>query len=92
MNKNQSSRDNSLKSPRQSKGSFNPCSRCGKERIMVSVEEEIVNNSKIVTTVMVCPDPDCQKKVEEQLDRERVKREKFSEHRYDQHKSSGDDD
>ncbi len=66
----------------------NPCSRCGKERIVVSVEEEIINNSKVITTVMVCPDPDCQKKVDDQLEKEKLKRQQFTENRFTRHKSS----
>ena len=42
----------------------NPCIRCGKERILSRVYEEEIGNSSVTTTLMVCPDAECQKKVE----------------------------
>lgn len=52
----------------------NPCTRCGKPRIVISTSEERVGNSNIVTKETVCPDPECQAKVEKQLKSEEAKR------------------
>ncbi len=41
----------------------NPCSRCGKERIVLRSWTEKIDNSTILNTEMVCPNPECQKKV-----------------------------
>lgn len=41
-----------------------PCIRCGKERIISKVWEEKIDDSVIINTEMVCPDPECQKKVD----------------------------
>lgn len=41
----------------------NPCSRCGKERIIARTWKEKIGNSVIVNTEKICPDPECQKKV-----------------------------
>jgi hypothetical protein len=43
------------------------CIRCGKARIFSKSWDEQVGSSKIVYTITVCPDPVCQKKVEELL-------------------------
>ena len=49
----------------------NPCTRCGKERVEgKSYKEEITTffgTSTIIHTDTVCPDPECQKIVEEKL-------------------------
>ncbi len=50
------------------------CVRCGKQRIVLSVEEETIGNSVVVTTETVCPDPDCQEKVDKMLKGEQEKR------------------
>jgi hypothetical protein len=50
------------------------CVRCGKQRIVLSVKEEKIGNSIISTTETVCPDPDCQKKVDGMLNVEQEKR------------------
>ena len=50
------------------------CPRCGKDRIIVSSREEVVVNSTVVYTETVCPNPDCQKLVENMLKVEEVKR------------------
>lgn len=42
----------------------NPCSRCGKERIVAKTYKEDTGYSIVVTKVMVCPDQDCQSKVD----------------------------
>lgn len=55
----------------------NTCTVCGKQRVAVSTEEEIINGSKIITTNFACPDPECQKKTDDKLEHERVEREKM---------------
>jgi hypothetical protein len=50
------------------------CSRCGKQRIIISSREEIVSKSKIVYTETICPDPECQKMVEKNLKNDEKKR------------------
>ena len=43
------------------------CIRCGKQRIVGKTWKEKINGSTVVFTQTVCPDPECQKIVEEQL-------------------------
>ena len=50
------------------------CLRCGKQRIVLSVNEETIGNSVVSTTETICPDPDCQKKVDGILAVEQQKR------------------
>jgi hypothetical protein len=50
------------------------CVRCGKQRIILSVKEEKIGNSIISTTETICPDPECQKKVDSMLFIEQEKR------------------
>jgi hypothetical protein len=56
----------------------NPCSRCGKERIVANVWSEEVGTadrpSNVTHTMMVCPDADCQKKVEKTIAQAQEKR------------------
>jgi hypothetical protein len=52
----------------------NLCIKCGKQRIIVSTHKEIINNSVVTTKKMVCPDPECQRKVDEMLNAEEQKR------------------
>ncbi len=42
----------------------NPCSRCGKERIIVRTWKEKVDSSIITNTETACPDKECQLEVE----------------------------
>jgi len=42
----------------------NPCSRCGKERIIVRTWKEKVDSSVIINTETACPDKECQAEVE----------------------------
>lgn len=55
----------------------NPCTRCGKERVnSKTYEEEITTfygTSKVKYTETVCPDPECQKIVEEKLSAQKQK-------------------
>jgi len=53
----------------------NPCSRCGKERVVVSTKKERLAGSWVTTTVTSCPDPECQKILDKQMEKERVARE-----------------
>lgn len=54
-----------------SNSTSNPCTRCGKERIISrTYDEEIITflgTSKVTYTETVCPDSECQKIVEEKL-------------------------
>lgn len=50
------------------------CVRCGRQRIVLSIKEETVGTSTIITTETICPDPECQKKVDGMLSLEQEKR------------------
>ncbi|OGK62070.1 hypothetical protein A2334_04365 [Candidatus Roizmanbacteria bacterium RIFOXYB2_FULL_38_10] len=43
----------------------NPCTRCGTERIVSRIWKEKLDNSTIINTDMICPNPACQKQVVE---------------------------
>jgi hypothetical protein len=49
----------------------NPCSRCGKERIIVKTWKEKIGDLTIINTDTTCPNPECQKKVEDDNKRQR---------------------
>ena len=51
------------------------CIRCGKLRVIGKTWTEKLNGSKITYTQTVCPDKECQKIVEEQL---QVKKDKLA--------------
>ena len=53
------------------KHSGNPCSICGKDRIVVKTFKEMVGTSLITTSLMKCPDPECQAKIDKQLAKEK---------------------
>ena len=53
----------------------NICIKCGKQRVVVGTHEEKVGNSTVIYKDMICPDPECQKKVEKILQQEYGKRE-----------------
>lgn len=55
----------------------NPCIRCGKKRVTSKVWTEMVGRSLVTHTQTICPDPACQKIVEEELAARREKRELF---------------
>lgn len=61
----------------------NPCTQCGKERILFKTWVEKVtstygNKTTTVTrSLTVCPDPECQKIVEKKLAVEKEKRDKI---------------
>lgn len=50
------------------------CPRCGKERVVVSTHDEIVSTSKVTYTQTVCPNSECQKKVDKDLKNDERKR------------------
>lgn len=56
----------------------NPCVRCGKERIVgktwVEENETGFGTSRIKHTLLVCPDAECQKKLDEELTLQQEKR------------------
>ncbi len=60
----------------------NLCTRCGNERIFSKSWEETIEiyerKTTVTNTEYVCPDPECQKKVEGQIADQKAKR-KFSE-------------
>ena len=55
----------------------NPCYRCGKQRIEVNVKKENVGGSVVITTVTTCPDPECQKLLDKQMENEKSARERL---------------
>lgn len=84
MNKNKISKNNT--SPDlNGKIHSNPCIRCGKQRIdSKSWEEKITNfmgTSVITYTQTVCPDPECQKIVEKELELKKKKKEEFEQNK-----------
>lgn len=50
-----------------------PCIRCGKMRIIGKTWTEKVSGSLVTHTLTVCPDPECQRVVENQLQNKRDK-------------------
>jgi hypothetical protein len=50
------------------------CIECGKQRIVVGTHEEKIGNSVVVYKETICPDPECQKRVEKILAKELEKR------------------
>lgn len=52
-----------------------PCIRCGKQRIIGKTWTEKINGSTVSYTQTICPDPECQKIVEEQL---QIKKDKLA--------------
>lgn len=64
----------------------NPCIRCGKERIHSKTwEEKVVSTTGYISSVSftetVCPDPACQKIVDQKLKVERDKKKAFDKER-----------
>lgn len=61
----------------------NPCTQCGKERILFKTWVEKVTptygnrTSTVTRSLTVCPDPECQKIVEQKLAVEKDKRDKI---------------
>ena len=52
----------------------NPCILCGKERIVTETHVEKVELSNVTYVTTTCPDPECQKKVDDMLSKEKAKR------------------
>lgn len=50
------------------------CIKCGKQRIVVATRKEKVGNTFVIYKETICPDPDCQEKVEKILAQEKEKR------------------
>lgn len=50
-----------------------PCVRCGKSRIVSKTWSEKVDNSMVTYTQTVCPDSECQKIVESDLQKKKDK-------------------
>jgi hypothetical protein len=44
----------------------NPCSRCGTQRILLKSSREKIGNSVVITTQKICPNPGCQKIVDQE--------------------------
>lgn len=53
----------------------NPCVRCGKPRIDAKTWKEYVGKSLVIFTKTVCPDSDCQKIVDREIEERRIKKE-----------------
>ncbi len=53
--------------------SLNPCVRCGKARIVVKTWVEL-GNFPITRSDTICPDRDCQKKVDDDISAKRQKK------------------
>ena len=53
------------------------CTRCGKERIVKSSRVEKLEKSTVTYTVTICPDPKCQRMVEDGIEKEESRRKIF---------------
>lgn len=53
----------------------NPCIRCGKERVDGEVWTEMVGQVLVTHVQTICPDPACQKIVDEQMAAKKEKKE-----------------
>lgn len=87
MNKNKISKDSPGNLVSSDQKHSNPCIRCGKERIESKSWEEKVKNfmgTTITThTQTVCPDPECQKIVEKELELKKKKKEEIKQNKED---------
>ena len=59
----------------------NPCIRCGKPRIEGKSWESSLGNSVITHTQTICPDPECQKIVEQGIADKKAKNEQLTKDR-----------
>jgi hypothetical protein len=59
----------------------NPCIRCGKERIKGKEKTFLAGSTKTKLTMYICPDKECQKKVDKQLREKEERRLAFAEKR-----------
>lgn len=55
----------------------NPCIRCGTERIIVKTWKEKIGDSVIINKKSICPNPECQEKVDLDNKKERDKNKAF---------------
>jgi len=55
----------------------NLCPRCGKERVVKKIWTEVVGGSLATFTETICPDKECQKIVERNLNKKRLAFEKI---------------
>jgi len=59
----------------------NPCTRCGKERVSLKSWNETITNfmntTEVTYTETICPDKECQKLVEKELEAQRKKKEEL---------------
>ena len=87
MKKNKASQERGGSSILRYQKYSNPCTRCGKQRIESKSWEEKVKNfmgTTITThTQTVCPDPECQKIVEKELELKRKKKEEIKQNKED---------
>ena len=51
------------------------CTRCGKTRVVIKTFKKKINNSEVIYKLTGCSDPECQKIVDQQLKKEKKKRE-----------------
>jgi hypothetical protein len=56
---------------------LNPCTRCGKERVVTKSFKEKSGTFTVTRTLSVCPDPECQRIVNGALNKEKEKRDVF---------------
>ena len=66
--------------------SSNPCTRCGKERILLRKWKEQVPTLsgtfiEVTRSDNICPDPECQEKVQAELDKQKANRKKVNDER-----------
>ncbi len=59
------------------KNTKNPCSRCGKERIITESHQEAIGSGLVTFTQTACPDPECQIKVLKQIEMDKIKRQQI---------------
>lgn len=67
----------------------NPCIRCGKQRVDGKVWTEMDGHTLVTHTQTVCPDPACQKIVEEEIAARREKKELLINQRKSRIKQAG---
>lgn len=51
----------------------NLCVRCGTERVLLRTYEEKIGTSIVITNDMICPNKECQKKVDQDNKKQRDK-------------------
>jgi hypothetical protein len=66
----------------------NPCTRCGKQRVDGRITRESFGDGFVIVTQTICPDSECQKAVDGQLEKERERREELKDKSKFQQKGS----